>query len=174
MDAIYKIGLIVGGVIGIGLGVWRCRTADKNLLQERFRIEAELMDMDKHHYSVRGSGAVTLVELAKNYPAIYEVSVMTTFEAFLEYPPCFSEQIAQKMHGYGTTDRLVDYGSRDTISIINAIHNRTRKQKAIYKNFHLSPLSPFYADHKGRIYASEYDSSYQSWVNERGMPPTFT
>ena len=174
LESIYKIALIVGAAVGIGLAVWRCRTADKNLLQERFKIGSELMDMDKHHYSVRVSGAVILAELARKYPKTYEIPVMTTFEAFLEYPPCFSKHMAQNMYGYGMTDRLIDYGSRDTIFIINAIHNRTRKQRAIYKTFHLSPLSPFYVDPQGRICASEYDPSYQSWINERGSPPTLT
>ena len=132
---IYQAVIVVGAPLGLWLAYRRCRTADHNLEQEKFRIGSELLDIERRDYAARVAGAAILAELSKENPEKYTRLAMKAFEAFLEFPPRFG-------HGHFLANRT-DYGSRDALEIVRAINRRSRREKAAYPSISLSERSPF-------------------------------
>lgn len=88
----FKDGLtFVGTVTGVGLLFWRAKSADKQvklnedgLDADRFREGCQLLTED--HYSARHAGIVTLSELARANPKLFEVRVIDVLTDFLRRP----------------------------------------------------------------------------------------
>ena len=161
----YELSVIVGGVLGICLAWWRCRTADKNFKQERYRIGSELLDMDRP-YAARVAGAAILAELAKEDPNQYDATVMKAFEAYLAFPPVYSGQIGCHKRG------KVDYKSRDTEEVVRAINARTTRQRKRYCVV-LPKFAPFTVTENGGVEGNPEHADYKEWEKAEGKRPMY-
>lgn len=170
LEAAYHAFVIVGGVAAFILAVRRIRIAEKNLRQEHFKIAGELLAPRDHGYASRVAGAVMMAEIARKDPRNYEKPVMRAFEAFLEHPPRYADiRVHQVGVALGDQKKMIDYESRDTVTIIEAIRERTHKQRCVYPNFTLSAEAPFvlWEDDK-HIICNPTNLSYGPWKQRHG------
>lgn len=89
--AVRNIGMVSGGLIAIGLAVWRsyvaasqASTARKSHLNERFQRAAEMLGHDS--VAVRIGGVQALTALSAQHMDQYYVSVGNLLEAFIKCP----------------------------------------------------------------------------------------
>ena len=161
----YEYMIIIGGLVGIIFAYWRCKTADENFKQDRYRIGSELLDMHGP-YAARVAGAATLAALAKKDPSQYDARVMKAFEAYLAFPPVYGGQIGGHQKG------KVDYKSRDTEEVVRAINARTRRQRKRYRVV-LPQFSPFIVTRNGDVKGNPKHPDYQEWEKVEGQAPTY-
>ena len=93
---IRNVGLIFVGIIALPLAVWRgmvaerqAATAQKGLLNERYRQGAEMLGRD--FLSVRLGGIYALQSLAQEHPEEYHIQIMRLLCAFVRTPPARDE-----------------------------------------------------------------------------------
>lgn len=165
-----ELSLLIGGLLGLSFAYWRCHTADENRRQEQYRIASELLDMKKSHYAARVAGAATLTDLLKEDPDQYDVRIMKTFEAFLEFPPQFGGSVpgTNGIHPTGT----VDYMSRDTEEVVRTISTRTKRQRKRYR-IALRHFAPFTVTEDGNVTPNFQHADYKTWMAVEGEPPTY-
>ena len=96
---IRNLGLVVGGLIAIGFGVWRgvvadrqakasqdqAKTSQRSLLNERYQRGAEMLG--RPVLAVRLGGIYALRHLAEDAPKLYHVQIMRLLCAFVRNPP---------------------------------------------------------------------------------------
>ena len=140
---------MIGGFFALWFAAWRCRTADSqqetarlNLQNERYQKGVELLgSTGGGGFIARLGGAVALARLAKEYPDKYHVMVMQTFEAFLTHPARYAG---------GPADGEFDADSPDTLAVINAVNERTPRQReaewAEGYTFSLPSHAPYFMD----------------------------
>ena len=108
---IRNIGLVVGGMIAIGLAVWRSRVAERQadaaqqqaimsqqqadlaqrgLLNERYQRGVEMLGSAV--LSVRIGGIYALRSLAEDYPEQYHIEAMRSLCAFVRNPTKYEPQ----------------------------------------------------------------------------------
>ena len=94
-----NLGLVIGGVIAIGLAIWRSRVADRQaktaqrqaeiaeggLRNDRYQKSAEMLGSEVP--SVRLGGIYALQRLAEEDPEQYHVQIMRLLCAFVRHPP---------------------------------------------------------------------------------------
>ena len=161
LEVAYQAFIIVGGIAAFFLALKRIKIAEKNLRQEHFKIAGELLASKDHGYASRVAGVVMMAKIARKDPSNYERPVMRAFEAFLTYPPKYSDIYLNE--GGTKQERMIDYESRDTVTIIEAIRERTRKQRSLY-NFVLPIEAPFILLDKKHIIGNSANPSYGKWV----------
>ncbi len=91
-------GLLIGGVIGILLALWRSKvaerqtaTAQQSLLNDQYQRAADMLGNSA--LTVRMGGVNVLRHLAEDHPEQYHIRVMELFCAFVRHPtsdPAFS------------------------------------------------------------------------------------
>ena len=91
-----NVGVVSGGLIALGLAVWRstvaarqATTARKSLLNDRFQRAAEMLGNSS--VAVRIGGVKALAELAAQHMDQYYVSVANLLEAFAQCPTRWNE-----------------------------------------------------------------------------------
>lgn len=137
----YLIGVPVLGTVGGVIALWRSAIANKNLRQERYRIGAELLCSEKS-YVGRTSGATVLAKLSADYPEEFDFNVAKTFEAILQYPPCYGKGAQH--------EGRVDYHSSDTVIVIGALNSRNKKYREMHR-VELPGFSPFIVTGEGKV-----------------------
>ena len=87
-----NLGLLIAGLIALPLAIWRswvaqrqADTAQHNLLNERYRQGAEMLDSEI--LSVRLGGIYALQRLAADNPKHYHIQIMQLLCAFVRHPP---------------------------------------------------------------------------------------
>jgi len=88
---IRNLGLVIGGLIAIGFGVWRgvvasrqAETAQRGLLNERYQKGAEMLGSDL--LAVRLGGIYALQRLAEENAEQYHIQIMRLLCAFVRHP----------------------------------------------------------------------------------------
>lgn len=147
--------IVVGGFFALWFAAWRCRTADRqqetarlNLQNERYQKGIELLgSTGGGGFIARLGGAVALARLATEYPEKYHVMVMQAFEAFLTHPARYAG---------GPADGEFDADSPDTLAVINAVQERTPKQRDAERaeeyTFSLPSYAPYFMDEDTPIF----------------------
>ena len=84
---IRNLGLVIGGFIAIGFGIWRgvvagrqAKTSQRGLLNERYQRGAEMLGSPV--LAVRLGGIYALERLADDEPELYHVQIVCLFSAF--------------------------------------------------------------------------------------------
>ena len=88
---IRNLGLVIGGLIAIGFGVWRgvvasrqAKTSQRGLLNERYQKGAEMLGSDI--LAVRLGGIYALQRLAEESAEQYHIQIMCLLCAFVRHP----------------------------------------------------------------------------------------
>ena len=88
---IRNLGLVIGGLIAIGFGIWRgvvasrqAKTSQRGLLNERYQKGTEMLGSEV--LSVRLGGIYALQRLAEDDPVQYHVQIMRLLCAFVRNP----------------------------------------------------------------------------------------
>ena len=88
---IRNLGLVVGGLIAIGFGIWRgvvasrqAKTSQRGLLNERYQKASEMLGSEV--LAVRLGGIYALQSLAEDEPEQYHVQIMRLLCAFVRHP----------------------------------------------------------------------------------------
>ena len=162
--------LTIVGISGLFFAYWRCYTADENRKQEQYRIASELLGMKDRPFAASVAGAATLADLMRDDPVQYEDRVMRMFEAFLEFPPVFGGELQgmEDKHLRGH----VDYRSRDTVVIVEAMNARARESR-LQKRAELRSSAPFRVTGCGLIAANPKHEDHLNWIRADGTPPTY-
>lgn len=148
-ETIYQVGVLVGAAIGLGLALWRGLVANRNRLEDQFLRGAALMDEKNNGHTGRVAGTVTLADIALSHPGKYDKRVMRVFEGVLEFPSRYGRN-HKKEH-------QVDYTSRDTVTMLEAISQRSSEARRRY-TIRLNEDRPFRVDHKGNVVRNyDYD-----------------
>ena len=170
LELAYQVFVIVGGVAALIFAARRIQIAEKNLRQEHFKIAGELLGPKDHGYASRVAGAVMMAKIARDDPDNYEQAVMRAFEAFLEHPPRYAKiRVNQIGVALENQEKMIDYESRDTMAIIEAIRERTPEQRRVYPKFTLSAEAPFVLWEDGKhIMCNWAHSSYGPWKQRHG------
>ena len=100
-----------------------------------------MLELQENPYLTRVAGAARLADLAAEDPQHSDQRVMRVFEAFLAHPPQYGQNRQDERKG-------VDYTSRDTVTIVDAIKNRSRQCRDKY-TLSLPPDGPFIIDSYG-------------------------
>ena len=160
-DALHVIVLSVGGGYGIGLAIRRCNIADSarqqdlsRLAAERFRLAAELLDMEKSSYASRVAGAVLMAQLADENET-YRGPTIRAFMGWLTHPPVFPYG-----HKY---DGITDYKSADTMVIVEWLNAQSLKASEIDI---LPEFAPFLIDIYGTVGRNPVHSHWKKWEQE--------
>ena len=101
---IRNLGLVIGGLIAIGFGIWRgvvagrqAKTSQRGLLNERYQKGAEMLGSEV--LSVRMGGIYALQGLAEDEPEQYHVQIMRLFCAFVRHPTKDEEAGSRSISG---------------------------------------------------------------------------
>ena len=88
---IRNLGLVIGGLIAIGFGIWRgavasrqAKTSQRGLLNERYQKGAEMLGSEK--LTVRLGGIYALARLAREHSGDYHTQVAHLLCAFVRHP----------------------------------------------------------------------------------------
>ena len=143
ISEVRDVVLMLVGILGLGFAVWRISIANRQAsasegqlfstweaaLNEQFKVGIELLG--NQMVTVRTGGVHVLSTLARTNPEEYHVRVMDIFGGFLKWPP----RMPSASGGVGP----IDFDSPDLVAAIEAINNRTDKQKEIERsgNFYL-------------------------------------
>ena len=159
------VGLL-GGLFGLYFARWRCLTADKNLLRERYRMGMELLSLHSERYTARVAGASILSEILNGDSTEYDSSILRAFEASLFAPPAFGANLGN--HKKGETD----YESRETFVIVKALRLYAKKQDAQP----MLPLPPglVFAISARMVEPNPDHSHYKRWVEAKGSFPDYS
>ena len=129
-----NLGLVIGGLIAIGFGIWRgvvadrqakasqdqAKTSQRGLLNERYQKGAEMLGSEV--LAVRLGGIYALQHLAEDEPELYHVPIMRLFCAFMRNLPDYTDKTA-------TTSPLTEIYEKkfrsDVMGIMRAIGNRS-------------------------------------------------
>ena len=129
---IRNLGLVIGGLIAIGFGIWRgivadrqakaslhqAETAHRSLLNERYQKGAEMLGSDI--LSVRLGGIYALQRLAEDDPEQYHVQIMRLLCMFAHRSPA-----VEKLEG----DEL----SEEVLEVMEVVRGRSDAQIKIEK-----------------------------------------
>ena len=148
---IRNLGLVIGGLIAIGFGIWRgvvadrqarssqdqakaalhqAETSQRGLLNERYQKGAEMLGSEV--LSVRLGGIYALQSLAEDEPEQYHFQIMRLFCAFVRYPTADNTRPT-------VTERISKRVREDVQDAMTAIGNRSDTDIALEKkeNFRL-------------------------------------
>ena len=167
LEAAYHAFVALGGGFALVFAFKRIKIAERNLKQERFKTAGELLALKGHAYASRVAGAVMMAEIARDDPENYEKPVMRAFEAFLEHPPRYAS-VSIYPDREEPESKMIDYESRDTVTIIEAIRERTSAQRREYKTIELSENAPFILWKDRYIYCNAENCSYNQWRSQHG------
>ena len=107
------------------------------------------MDPKNNTYTGRVAGAVTLADIAIKNPNEYDKRVMRVFETLLEFPLRYGSNHEK--------EGQVDYTSRDTVTMLEAIEMRGEKEKRKY-TIRLNEGRPFRVNAERNVEKNpEYD-----------------
>ena len=122
-----NLGLLVAAAIALPLAIWRswvaqrqADTAQKNLLNERYRQGAEMLDSKV--LAVRLGGIYALQRLAADNPKKYHIQIMQLLCAFVRHPPPVDGERNEPVAGNQTSLELRSdvQDAIDSISICRA------------------------------------------------------
>ena len=130
---IRNLGLVIGGLIAIGFGVWRgvvasrqAETSQRGLLNERYQKGAEMLGSDV--LAVRLGGIYALQRLAEENAEQYHIQIMRLLCAFVRHPT--GDKDRDKNNNATGTERQPDnkdYPVREDVhAAIKAIGTRSR------------------------------------------------
>ena len=126
-----NLGLLIAGLIALPLAIWRswvaqrqADTAQQNLLNERYRQGAEMLDSEI--LSVRLGGIYALQRLAVENPKQYHVQVMQLLCAFVRHPQKGNSDKQKEVIGDRKKPELRS-DVQDAVSAISACHARQSK-----------------------------------------------
>ncbi len=110
--------IVVAGVVGLVFARWRCQTADRNLITERYRLGSELLQKrdanGASYYASRISGVAVLSKILEDKKCDdFDEPILRAFETYLRSPPVFAD--SRPLAG------KTDYESRDTFLVIKAL-----------------------------------------------------
>lgn len=157
--------IVLAGVGGLILARWRCQTADRNLITERYRLGNELLQKrGGNSYGSRISGAAVLSGILadKKYNDFNE-PILRAFETYLRGPPVFAE--GRPLAG------KTDYESRDTYLVVRAL-------RAHCKDPNNPPLLPIPPHVPFRTTARSVEPNpdhddYKAWMREVKREPSY-
>ena len=124
MSVIDTLAMPIIGALALLIARQRFKTADRNRLEDQFLRGAALMDPKNNAYTGRVAGAVTLADIAIKNPDEYDKRVMRVFETLLEFPARYGSNHEK--------EGQVDYTSRDTVTMLEAIEMRGEEEKRKY------------------------------------------
>ena len=126
-----NLGLLIAGFIALPLAIWRswvaqrqADTAQQNLLNERYRQGAEMLDSEV--LSVRLGGIYALQRLAAENPKQYHIQIMQLLCAFVRHLPVVGRDKTEPDPGGQDTLELRS-DVQDAIASISACHARQCK-----------------------------------------------
>ena len=126
-----NLGLLIAGLIALPLAIWRswvaqrqADTAQQNLLNERYRQGAEMLDSEI--LSVRLGGIYALQRLAVENPKQYHVQVMQLLCAFVRHPPKDDGDNIQRRRGERSKAELRS-DVRDAVNSVSLCHAQQGK-----------------------------------------------
>ena len=126
-----NLGLLIAGLIALPLAIWRswvaqrqADTAQQNLLNERYRQGAEMLDAKI--LSVRLGGIYALQRLAAENPKQYHIQIMQLLCAFVRHPPAGDGDKIKRVHGDRNKPELRS-DVQDAVNAISACHARQSK-----------------------------------------------
>lgn len=164
--------ILGGGLIGGAVfATWRCRTADRNLRREKCHMGIEGLKIDStNSYAYRVAMAALLSDMLNQLSTEYDCSILRAFEAFLTYPPRFSGNVGEYRLGE------VDYESRDTIIMVNALRCYTTKKWWKRWKWRPEPLRELPKGSPFTITPRTCDPNtccedYQKWLKATGNTP---
>ncbi len=167
LDMLDGLFLGIAGLVGLVLAGWRCVTADRNLLRERWQMGMELLRRSPDHYAARVAGAAVLSDILCNTRSKrYDEAILRSFEAYLFSPSVFGGCFGKHQKNE------VDYESRDTYVVVTALRRYKRKNGSLP----LLPLPP------GSVFTIKPDAvepdtdhpGYKRWMAARGRPPEYS
>ena len=122
--AVRNVGLVIGGVIALGIAVWRAQVADRqadtarrSLLHERYQRGAELLRSAA--LSGRLVGIDALRVLAEERPNEYHIQIMRLLCVFVRRP---------------TRDELLDEADQDSVRLDGEQRHRLREDVQVALN----------------------------------------
>ena len=126
-----NLGLLIAGLIALPLAIWRswvaqrqADTAQQNLLNERYRQGAEMLDSEI--LSVRLGGIYALQRLAAENPRRYHIQIMQLLCAFVRHPPEGEKDKTKRVHGDRNRHELRS-DVQDAMNSISGCHDRQSK-----------------------------------------------
>ncbi len=126
-----NVGLLFGGVLALLVALWRswvaerqARIAQRNLLNERYRQGAEMLDSKV--LAVRLGGIYALQRLAADNPKKYHIQIMQLLCAFVRHPPAVDGEKNEPFAG-NQTDLELRNDVQDAINSISTCHARQTK-----------------------------------------------
>ena len=155
-DNILNSALIAGGGVTLLIAFWRSAIAQRNSLQERYRIGAELLGSRESGHLSRVLGAAVLDQLMRDDPDGFEESVMRAFQAHLTHPSFFGGNVGS--HNAGDTD----YGSQDNVFIADATNRWLSDSRSTYQ-VTLPDWSPFRVNSSGKVEPDSHHEHFARW-----------
>ena len=161
-EVLSGIVLVLSALVAVGLGYWRCRTADRNLRHKQYLTGSALLSAQQEEnsdqrYMNRVVGTVTLAKLMEEDPKQYDEKVVKVFERVLSNPPVFSGDID------GHRKNETDYESGDTVEAIRALRKRSRKQKQAHPPRLWPKNGPFIVK-DGDVVPNPLHGHYKKWM----------
>ncbi len=167
IELAWPIATVISALIAVRGAFLTWRSAEKTLRHKQYETAAaQLQDVNTPgslNYVTRTAAIATLAKLAKDHPEDYDEPVMRAFEAFLSFPPRYGKN-AKK-------ENQVDYTSRDTVAITDAINGRPKGwwrgecwQKAYAIG--LPPDRPFRVTQDGKV---ECNPDYEDPYSQRNV-----
>ena len=157
--------------IGVGiLGIWRCKTADRNLRHQQYLSGCELLFSEDEDLSKRYKdhivGVITLAKLMEKDPKEYDAKVVAMFQRFLSSIKVFGADIEGHKKGE------IDYESTDTVEAINALNKRPNRYKKVNPP-KLWPSGGPLIVKNGTITPNTSHDHFKRWVQVKGRPPNY-
>ena len=139
-----NIGLLLGGLVAIGLAIWRGAIAESqaasaqrqtettrlSLLNDRYQKGAEMLGSPI--LSVRMAGVYALQRLAEDYPSVYHVQTAALLCAFARNPPHVHTVDSSSSPGSTVPDD--DYVREDVQAALTAIGQRKGERISLEKD----------------------------------------
>ena len=173
---IRNLGLVIGGLIAIGFGIWRgvvagrqAKTSQRGLLNERYQRGAEMLGSPV--LAVRLGGIYALHRLVEEEPERYHVQIMRLLCAFVRNP---TKDDNARPSGGALGSGIIDYLLRqDVQAAVTAIGTRSDTDVELEKkeNFHLllscANLSGAYLQRANLSHAILFDTDLSRAYLER-------
>ena len=165
-NAILFVG-VCGGLWGLWIATGRWRLANKDLLRQRCQLGIELLSLNPAHYSARAGGASILSDiLLDDGSAEYDRAILRVFEATLYSPSVFGGCVGEHQKGE------VDYESRETYLVVNAMRKYKKKQGSL--PFLPIPSGLVFTITENTVVPNQDHSHYQLWLKAEGRPPEYS
>lgn len=166
-EAITDWLLIIGAAIGLCLAGRRCRTADRNMITERYRVGSELLQREgRSNYAARISGASVLSKvLADTQYDDFDEPILRAFEAHLRSPPVFAGS-------RGALADITDYESRDTFLVVRALREYCRRPQDKRPLLPIPRHVPFRTTEDWVEPNPDHDD-YKRWMQIVGREPSY-